>query len=149
MSVRNQPEGAQAVTPNLLLHVVAAIIVKNNRVFIARRAKHKASAGVWEFPGGKLRRNELPQDALKREIYEELGVEIFPIRRFNRSVTAINDVQIDLDVFLCDLVSPNIVNSTDHDELEWVRISELSDYVFCGPDMPSVKQLIENGLGDE
>lgn len=57
------------------INVVAAIIRKSNQILIAKRSKGELS-DLWEFPGGKIEYNESPQQALKREIYEELEIEI-------------------------------------------------------------------------
>ncbi len=55
--------------------VVAALAEREGRVFLARRASHKRSAGLWELPGGKLEDGESPPAALARELREELGLE--------------------------------------------------------------------------
>jgi 8-oxo-dGTP diphosphatase len=57
------------------LIVVAAILRQQERVLITRRPAHKPHGGLWELPGGKLRSNESPQCALRRELCEELGIE--------------------------------------------------------------------------
>ena len=60
----------------LLLVVAAALVDADNRVLIAQRPKGKALEGLWEFPGGKLEPSERPEDALIRELKEELGVTV-------------------------------------------------------------------------
>ncbi|NLJ45161.1 MAG: NUDIX domain-containing protein [Treponema sp.] len=55
--------------------VCAALAERNGRIFLARRAPHKGSPGLWELPGGKLEAGESAPDALARELREELGVE--------------------------------------------------------------------------
>ena len=57
-----------------MLVVAAALVDADGRVLIARRPEGKALAGLWEFPGGKLGANETPEDALIRELREELGI---------------------------------------------------------------------------
>ena len=60
---------------NKHIRVAAAIFYRDGNILAARRHAHKAQGGLWEFPGGKIRDDELPESALKREITEELGVE--------------------------------------------------------------------------
>jgi 8-oxo-dGTP diphosphatase len=60
----------------LLLVVAAALINKNNQVLIAQRPKGKSLADLWEFPGGKIENGERPEEALIRELKEELGIEV-------------------------------------------------------------------------
>jgi 8-oxo-dGTP diphosphatase len=64
---------------NALLHVVAgALIDTDGRVLLAQRPEGKSLAGMWEFPGGKIDPHETPEDALIRELDEELGIELCP-----------------------------------------------------------------------
>ncbi len=58
------------------LSVVAALIQKEGKILLTRRPEGKARGGLWEFPGGKIEPKERPEEALYREIREELGVEI-------------------------------------------------------------------------
>ncbi|MGH6878912.1 MAG: (deoxy)nucleoside triphosphate pyrophosphohydrolase, partial [Rhizomicrobium sp.] len=60
----------------LLLVAACALIDADGRVLIARRPTSKAMAGLWEFPGGKMERQERPEQALIRELREELGIEV-------------------------------------------------------------------------
>ena len=60
-----------------IVHVVVGVIInKNNQVLIAKRASHQHQGDKWEFPGGKVENDETPQEALKRELKEELGIDI-------------------------------------------------------------------------
>ena len=64
------------------LPVVAGILIKNGKVLLGQRPEHKSLPGLWEFPGGKIELGEKPDEALKRELDEELGleVEVGPLR---------------------------------------------------------------------
>ncbi len=59
-----------------MIPVVAALIVREGRLLIARRPEGRHMAGRWEFPGGKLEKGESPEDAVEREIREELGLDV-------------------------------------------------------------------------
>ena len=62
----------------LIIDVVAALIIRKGRFFAAQRGAGKSHAGLWEFPGGKIEPNETPQEALARELREELGITAYP-----------------------------------------------------------------------
>lgn len=119
--------------------VVAAIIQDSNGNYLcAKRGDWKASPGKWEFPGGKPEADEPLEDAIVREIREELGVEISVQRQFDRSTTG----EIELVCFVCDLVGEKPTHSTDHSELRWVAESELSKLDWAEPDLPALKRIL-------
>lgn len=118
--------------------VVAAIITDENRYLAARRASHKALAGKWEFPGGKPEPGESDEMALVREIQEELGIEIRVLRHFDSSVTG----EIELVCYAAELVGVAPTNSTDHDELRWLREEELSGLDWAEADKPALKRIL-------
>ena len=70
--------------------VTAAIIIKDNKVLIAQRAPDDKLANKWEFPGGKIKPGETPQECLKREIREELDVDIEVLDFFSESIYVVN-----------------------------------------------------------
>ena len=119
--------------------VVAAIIQDAEHNYLcAKRGDWKAAPNKWEFPGGKPEENELLEDAIVREIREELGVEIVVQRLFDRTTTG----SIDLVTFVCDLVGDKPAHSTDHSELRWVPESELSKLDWAEPDLPALKRIL-------
>jgi 8-oxo-dGTP diphosphatase len=124
------------------VRVVAAIIQRGNEYLVGRRAPHKSGAGEWEFPGGKPEPGETEPAALEREILEELGVEIRVLRLFDRSVTAVGELEIELACYACELVADAPSASTDHDRLEWVGERELAALNWAGPDRPALKRLL-------
>ncbi len=63
------------------IDVVAGVITVDGKVVLAQRKKGDHCGGMWEFPGGKIEKGETPEDALTREIREELGMEVLPQRR--------------------------------------------------------------------
>lgn len=131
------------------MHVVAAIVIKADLVFAARRASHKTAGGKWEFPGGKVEDNENPADALVREIREELGVDLTVIQSFDRSETQVGDLCIDLDTYLCEFVDIEPESSSDHDHFAWLPIADLLDFEFAEPDLPAVKKLMQELIQNE
>ena len=83
--------------------VVAGVIVKEGRILLARRPKGKKRAGLWEFPGGKLEPQEGPEEALKRELREELGVEVSVLKRLAEVDFDYPEVPIRLMGYFCRL----------------------------------------------
>jgi 8-oxo-dGTP diphosphatase len=124
------------------VRVVAAVIQRGDEYLVGRRAAHKSSAGEWEFPGGKPEPGESEPAALEREILEELGVEIRVLRLFDRSVTAVGELEIELACYACELVADAPSASTDHDRLEWVDERELAALNWAAPDRPALKRLL-------
>jgi 8-oxo-dGTP diphosphatase len=116
-----------------MLQVTSGIIEKNEKILIARRKAGKQLAGFWEFPGGKLEENETPEECLKREIKEELGIEIRVKAHFMDSIFHYPEKSVCLLVFKADYLSGKII-LTDHDKVEWVVLNELGQYEFAPAD---------------
>jgi len=126
----------------MAITVVAAIIEDDaGLILCAKRGSWKDAPGKWEFPGGKPNPGESLEDAIKREIFEELGVEIRPLSVFDRSTTKVGGNEIDLVCFAAELVDQKPSSSTDHSELAWLKQTELSALDWAKPDLPAVKKI--------
>jgi 8-oxo-dGTP diphosphatase len=123
-----------------MIDVTAAIWVENGKVLIARRRSGVSQAGLWEFPGGKVRPGETPEQCLEREIQEELGVKIAVGDFFGETVYAYEARTIRLMAYRVSAKSGEIVLN-DHAELAWVAMADLGGYRFCPADVPLVKRL--------
>jgi 8-oxo-dGTP diphosphatase len=118
--------------------VVAAIIQDELGNFLcAKRGDWKSLAHKWEFPGGKAKPNEALEEAIVREIAEELNAKITVVREFHRN----HFEDIELVSFVCDLTGPKPTTSTDHSELRWVSESELADLDWAEADKEIVKKI--------
>ncbi len=106
--------------------VVAGCIFKDNRFLLARR-KFGKFKGKWEFPGGKRKSDETLQEALKREILEELFVEIEVLNKIGENSFYISDNRYILHLFKCLYIEGSFV-LTDHDKIEWINANDLSDF---------------------
>lgn len=124
------------------LEVVAAVIVDDGLMLACRRAPGKAAGGRWEFPGGKVEGEEDPAAALKRELLEELAVEIEVGELIDRSQTPVGDLIIDLATYHASLIGPRPRESTDHDRLQWISVGELARLEWADPDLPAVAALL-------
>jgi 8-oxo-dGTP diphosphatase len=125
------------------IRVVAAVISDSGRVLACRRAPGKDSAGRWEFPGGKVEAHESDEQALAREIREELGIEILVGPLLDRTVTG----RIDLACYRASLSGVRPSRSTDHDDLRWVAVTELDELDWAEPDRPAVTALLRSATG--
>lgn len=120
--------------------VTAAIIIKDNKVLIAQRAPDEKMAGKWEFPGGKIEPGETPQQCLRREIIEELEVEIEVNDFFGESIYRYEHGEIRLLAYFCQWVSGSFRLHV-HSRIEWVGKNELDSFDFAPADVPLVERL--------
>jgi 8-oxo-dGTP diphosphatase len=128
------------------LHVVAAIILADNRVLACRRSPDKVSAGMWEFPGGKVDPGESPEDAIVREIQEELSLELKVLKPYDSSDTFVGETLIRLQTIVCTPQGQFAESSTDHDEFRWLSVEQLMSVEWALPDLPSVRRLLNENF---
>lgn len=125
--VQDQRPVGKSRQPVPSVHATAAVIREGDKVLIGRRPEGKLLGGLWEFPGGKLEPDESLKLCLRREIMEELGIEITVGRKLATFDHAYSHFAISLHAFECQIVSgqPKI---HDHTAIEWVNLSKLADY---------------------
>ena len=126
--------------------VVAALIVREEKVLICQRAEGQAMPFKWEFPGGKVERDEDLKDALHRELEEELGIDAV----IGRKIAAIQHTYaggngIELYFYRVDRFQNEIQNRIFHD-VRWVDRKNLTTYDFLEADIGLVKDLSEGRL---
>jgi 8-oxo-dGTP diphosphatase len=124
----------------VMKEVTAAIIVRNNKVLIARRAPGENLEGKWEFPGGKIELGETPEHCLQREIHEELDIYIDVLNYFGDSIYDYANGTIRLMAFRCQWLSGELTLRV-HSEIAWVNSEELDHYDFAPADIPLVEKL--------
>jgi 8-oxo-dGTP diphosphatase len=122
--------------------VTAAIILNDNKVFIARRAPGEKMAGGWEFPGGKPEANETAEECLRRELFEELGVEARIKDLFCESTYEYPQGTIRLLAYFAEIVHGDISLSV-HDDYIWADVDELPGYDLLPADIPVAEKLIK------
>lgn len=126
----------------LMINVAAAIIEnEEGQILIARRKKGKAQAGFWEFPGGKIEANETAEQCLKRELLEEMEIEINPYLLFATNDFAYVDKVIHLVAYRATYICGKITLH-DHDSYKWVHAEQMMDYLFAPADIKFVEQLM-------
>lgn len=124
------------------IKVVCGIIFDNEKVFICRRKQGKSLAGYWEFPGGKIEGSESFEQALKRELHEELEMEVVIKDFIGKSKYNYDKFQIELFGYESQLINYN-GKLTDHDSYEWIDISKLNEYNLAPADIPLIAMIID------
>ncbi|WP_276088647.1 8-oxo-dGTP diphosphatase MutT [Pedobacter sp. JY14-1] len=120
-----------------MIPVAAAVIYKDEKILIARRAPGKHMAGYWEFPGGKIEPGETPGQCLLREIREELGISISVGHFLGEHLHDYGEKQVLLKAYRCAYASGELI-LVDHDEIQWVLPEDLSQYRFAPADIPFI-----------
>lgn len=105
---------------------VAVIVDEHQRILITQRPLHAAHGGRWEFPGGKLEVNELPEHALIREVREEVGLEVLNYQFLGEVRHEYSDKTVHLIVFLVTQFSGNPLCIEGQLALRWVKQNELN-----------------------
>ncbi len=128
---------------NYLIHVVAALIRhpdEVDKIFITQRKSGQHLENLWEFPGGKVEKGESPFHALKRELFEEVGIEVYSAQPFQSVHHRYPDKSILLDVWQVKSYSGQ-AHGRENQNCQWVSISELKNYEFPEADIPVLKAL--------
>ena len=126
-----------------IIPVVCAIIEREGKVLCARRSPIMALPLKWEFPGGKLEQNESPEDALSREIEEELGVKITVLESLTINEHSYHaGIIIRLMPYRCRLSYDGNPQPKEHAELKWVAVTELTKLDWAEADVPIVNDYI-------
>ncbi len=117
-----------------MINVVAAVITDdNNRILITQRNIKKSQGGLWEFPGGKIENGETREEAIIREIKEELDVNIKADQYIDEKVFNYPEKDINLIAMKCSIISGKILLK-EHEDAKWVTSSELGNYDFAPAD---------------
>ena len=125
--------------------VVGGIIYQNKKILICQRKEVGDHPLKWEFPGGKLRDFEENQEALRRELKEELNIEIIEMSFFDEYLYEYKELSKKLKlVFYHIFQFEGEMQNLVHRQLKWIDISNLSDYDFLEGDHKIINKLIQN-----
>lgn len=126
----------------ILLVAAAALIDVDNRVLIAKRPPEKSLAGLWEFPGGKVDQGETPEQALRRELWEELSIDVCEtcLAPFTFASHSYEKFHLLMPLFLCRQWD-GAISPTEGQEIKWVRANRLSTFPMPPADAPLIPML--------
>ena len=129
-----------------MINVVAAVITNDDwKILIAQRNLKKSQGGLWEFPGGKIEKGETKEEAIIREIKEELTIDIKVDKYIGEKIFNYPDKDINLIALKCEKISGN-VQLTEHEDIKWVKKSELENFKFAPADEFRVEKIT---MGEE
>lgn len=123
------------------LEVVAAAIIEDGKILCMQRPVDKDLANYWEFPGGKVEAGETHEDALIREIQEELETDIVVDDFVDNSVHEHDFAIIDLTIYTAHFAGTNDWVLTEHQDYKWLKPSELHDLNWPHADRNALKKL--------
>ncbi len=126
------------------IEVSAAILVQNGFVFAAERASGEWQ-GWWEFPGGKIEIGESAEDALKREIFEELGAKICVERKITHVEHDYGTFFLSMHVFLCSILDGELTLK-EHAQSRWLSAQTLRSVRFLPADekiLSTIEQILQ------
>ena len=121
--------------------VVAALIWDQGKFMICQRPAHKARGLLWEFVGGKTEPGETMEDALIRECREELAVTLSVGSVFMEVTHQYPDITVHLTLFNA-AIAEGVPQRLEHNDIRWVRPSEIPQYAFCPADEEILEKLM-------
>ena len=123
----------------ILLVVACALVDKDGRILLAQRPEGKALAGLWEFPGGKIDEGERPEEALVRELQEELGIDTHAscLSPLTFASYGYEDFHLLMPLYICRKWK-GFVMPQENQALKWVRAQNLRDYPMPPADEPLI-----------
>ncbi|MEH6939712.1 8-oxo-dGTP diphosphatase MutT [Bacillus sp. JJ664] len=125
------------------IRVVGAVIRNNqNQILCALRSTEMSLPNLWEFPGGKIEKDEKPEDTLVREIKEELSCEIEVSELVEEVVHEYPAVIVNLLTYEAKITNGTPIAS-EHAKLEWKEVSELHELEWAPADIPTVEKLMK------
>lgn len=130
-----------------MIKVVGAVFVRDQTVFSAQRPDGKALGGYWEFPGGKIEEGEAPEEALARELVEELECEAIVGDKIVSTEYEYEFGTVELTTFYCTLKEkePTLL---EHQDAKWIPVESLQDLEWAPADIPAVDMIRRDLISD-
>ncbi|WP_170008520.1 (deoxy)nucleoside triphosphate pyrophosphohydrolase [Bacillus fonticola] len=124
------------------IHVVGAAIIQYGKIFCAQRSSTMSLPLKWEFPGGKIEKGESPQDALTREILEEMSCQVIVGDQVAHTVHEYDFGVVHLTTFICVIIEGEPILK-EHKSMKWLLAEELASLDWAPADIPTVEKLQE------
>ncbi|MCW1148382.1 (deoxy)nucleoside triphosphate pyrophosphohydrolase [Flavobacterium sp. TH16-21] len=125
-----------------MINVTCAIIYFNDKILVTQRSEKMKLPLKWEFPGGKLEEGENEIDCIKREINEEINIDIEVLEKLSNSLFDYGNFKINLIPFTANYVSGEII-LTEHKDYKLLDKSELLNLDWAEADLPIVKEFLK------
>ena len=126
-----------------VIPVSSGLIIQNNKVLIGLRSEHDNGGGLWEFPGGKIEINESSEEAVIRELNEELDIVVHKPKKVMQYLHRFKNLIYDISFFEVISFKGSIKNIV-HDELKWTDLASINNYNFISGDLLIIEGLINN-----
>ena len=124
------------------IFVVAGIFIDHDKsILLAQRSAEKSFPLQWEFPGGKIDEGENSESALRRELFEELNIEVDKMKLFDSVVHEYELFRANIEFFLVNEWSGNLLNK-EGQNLHWKKLSDLRGLKILDADVPVISKLI-------
>lgn len=122
------------------IYVVGAVIVEGEKILCAQRGLTKVLPLKWEFPGGKIEEGESPQEALQREISEEMHCKVQIGEQIDYTVYEYDFGIVHLKTFYCKLIEGTPV-LTEHVAIKWLHPNKLTSLDWAPADIPTIEKV--------
>ena len=126
-----------------IINVVGAVILDGDKIFCAQRSVHMTLPLMWEFPGGKIEKGELPEDALKREIKEELNINIEIITFICEASHEYDFGIVNFKSFLCKTNEVQNMQLLEHNDSKWLSADDLFSLEWAPVDIPTLNEIVK------
>ena len=126
-----------------VIPVSSGLIIQNNKVLIGLRSKSDNGGGLWEFPGGKIEIDESSEEAVIRELNEELDIVVHKPKKVMQYLHRFKNLIYDISFF--EVISfKGSIKKIVHDELKWTDLASINNYNFISGDLLIIEGLINN-----
>ncbi len=127
------------MAPRRAIRVACAVMEKKGRLFAAKRGPTGANGGRWELPGGKIEPGETPEACVRRELWEELGIQVEPLASWPPCRTVLPGLAVRLFPVVCRW-RRGAVQLREHESWDWFTPEELLSLEWSAPDRPVIRR---------